>query len=150
MRKETVAIEAIKRRLASEHGFTLVELLMVILIIGILTTIAVPSYLGFRVKAYQTAAQANVRTAQPAAESFYQDASASGGNNSYNNISGANLRLQAPGIPTTVKAGANTAHDGFCLQDTQGGYPYYMTGGTGGTQTITAGSCSTVTYPGVA
>ena len=83
-------------------------------------------------------------SAIPAAESYYQDAS--GGNNSYNGISGANLRLQAPGIPTTVRAGYNAAHDGFCLQDTQGGYPYYMTGGNGGTNTVTAGSCNTTTY----
>lgn len=139
-----MAIERIKHRLASEQGFTLIELLMVIMIIGILTTIAVPSYLQFRVKAYQAAAQANVRSAQPAVESYYQDPA--GGNNSYNNITGAQLRSQAPGIPTTVKAGYNAAKDGFCLQDTQGGYPYYMTGGNGGSNTITAGSCSTVTY----
>jgi type IV pilus assembly protein PilA len=144
MRKGTVAIDKIKHRLASEQGFTLIELLMVILIIGILTAIAVPSYLGFRVKAYQAAAQANVRTAQPAAESYYQDVA--GGNNSYNGISGANLRTQAPGIPTSVKAGYNAAKDGFCIQDTQSGYSYYMTGGNGGSQTITAGTCSTVTY----
>lgn len=137
-------MEKIKQRLASEQGFTLIELLMVIMILGILTTIAVPSYLQFRVKAYQAAAQANVRTALPAAESFYQDVA--GGNNSYNGISGANLRLQAPGIPSTVKGGYNAAKDGFCVQDTQGGYSYYYTGGNGGTSTITAGSCSTVTY----
>jgi general secretion pathway protein G len=139
-----VAIEKIKKRLAAEEGFTLVELLIVILIIGILTSIAVPSYLGFRIKAYQAAAQANVRTAQPAAESFYQDPA--GGNNSYNGLSGAQLRTQAPGIPTSVKAGYNAAKDGFCIQDTQNTYSYYLTGGNGGTNTITAGTCSTVTY----
>jgi prepilin-type N-terminal cleavage/methylation domain-containing protein len=139
-----VAIDKFKHRLASEEGFTLIELLMVIVIIGILTTIAVPSYLQFRIRAYQAAAQANVRTAQPAAESYYQDPS--GGNNTYNGLSGATMRAQAPGIPTTVKGGYNAAKDGFCIQDTQGGYSYYMTGGTGGTNTITAGSCSTVTY----
>ena len=48
--------------------------------------------------------------------------------------------------PSTVKAGYNAAHDGFCIQDTQGGYSYYLTGGNGGSNTITAGSCSTVTY----
>jgi len=65
--------QRVQKRLAAENAFTLVELTIVLLIFGILLTVAVPAYLSFKDKASKTAAQADVAQAVRSVVSYGAD-----------------------------------------------------------------------------
>jgi type IV pilus assembly protein PilE len=54
-------------------GFTLVELLVVMIVLAILVAIAVPAYTKFSDRARFKAAEHDIRAAMPAAEAFFAD-----------------------------------------------------------------------------
>ena len=61
-----------KGRRFSRRGFTLVELMIVVSIIGILALIAIPSYQNMRARAYDATSITVGRTAKMAQEVYYQ------------------------------------------------------------------------------
>src|SRR4051794_35499665 len=72
-RRTISVLTTIRKRLNSDEGFTLVELLVVILIIGILAAIAIPSFLNQKGKGEDAAAKSAAREVSTALETYYTD-----------------------------------------------------------------------------
>jgi type IV pilus assembly protein PilA len=125
-------------RLDDESGFTLVELLVVLVIIGVLVAVSVPSYLGFKKRAERSQTAASLRAAIPAAEAWYSD------NQSYAGMTAALLRSDYDsGINDSMLRVTNATVSGYrFVYDANGSDPGGCTAefdGPAGTETITNG-----------
>jgi prepilin-type N-terminal cleavage/methylation domain-containing protein len=115
-----------QRLTSDERGMTLVELIVVLLVMAVLLTLAVGSYLGGRQRAERSVAQANVRGIASAIHAYHVD------NGTYAGMSLAGLKaVYDAGIqPAHYSFGdpSNLTETSYCVQSTAGGETYRKAG----------------------
>ena len=104
-----MAVKIAKR----ESGFTLTELAVAMLVVGILASVAVPSFLGSRNNAYDKEAQSSINSAMSAALQLYQNqgdfSDASSAQCGDSSLLAADLQKLNPNVDMVAAATASTS-----------------------------------------
>jgi prepilin-type N-terminal cleavage/methylation domain-containing protein len=127
----------LRRRLDAttrDGGFTVVELLVVIVVLGLLSAVAVPSYMGLRERANSNAAKSNVQDALPAVDA-------------YQAVTGSYLGMSLPKLQKLddelhLDGQMAVARTSFCVQSTVGTKTWSLTGPVDGKPAPEPVACS--------
>jgi prepilin-type N-terminal cleavage/methylation domain-containing protein len=96
-------------RMKDQKGFTLIELMIVIAIIGILAAIAIPQFEFYRKRSYNAVAESDLRNACTAQEAYYVDNLTYAGAVT-NLVSSYGFYTSANVVFTNVSGGIDTYH----------------------------------------
>ncbi len=102
-------------KIKSEKGFTLIELMIVVAIIGILAAIAIPQFASYRARAYNVAAESDLRNMMTGEEGYYVD------NDTYTTVvatTGAGNFSTLPGVKLSSNVRAQVVQNGSTLLST--------------------------------
>jgi prepilin-type N-terminal cleavage/methylation domain-containing protein len=114
--------ERIRLRLAGDHGFAVLEVMIVVSVLGLALAVGVPSYLGLRGGSADGKTKESLRAALPAAEAYYADH-----HRSYRGLDSTDLLRIDPRISLTVSV-TSARKRSYCLTENVNGKTWSVKG----------------------
>jgi len=129
-----------RRQLAKDAGFTLIELMVVVLVIAILLAIAIPTFLGARSRAQDTQAKSSARNALSNAAVIFTD------NQSYSGADATGLGTAEPSLTYSAAGTASTGAKNVSVSAASSTWSAAVLSSSGTCFEVKTDSNGTVTY----